>query len=101
MSGHSLYAHGGNGVQRCVARCKEVVLVLAHFDGVQPVSDRDEERVVRHVLWGVGEAKMQMEIYTLDSCAFKAVLSAAQMVTRSGVALRASKIVCYHNRGFC
>lgn len=61
LCSHSLYAHGGNGVQCCVARCKEVVLVLAHLDGVQPVADGDEERVVRHVLWGVGEAEMQGE----------------------------------------
>lgn len=52
---HLLYTHGGNRIQRCVSCCEEVVLVLAHFDGVQPVADRDEKRVVRHLLWGVGE----------------------------------------------
>lgn len=55
---HSLYAHGWNGIQCCVSCCEEVVLILAHLDGVQPVADRDEKRVVRHVLWGVGEAEM-------------------------------------------
>lgn len=55
---HSLYAHGWNGIQCCVSCCKEVVLILAHLDGVKPVTDRDEQRVVWHVLWGIGETEM-------------------------------------------
>lgn len=51
----SLYAHGGDGIQGCVARGEEVVLVLAHLDGVQPVADGDEERVVGQVIRGLGE----------------------------------------------
>lgn len=51
----SLYAHGGDGIQGCVSCCKEVVFVLAHLDGVQPVTDGDEERVVRQLIWGLGE----------------------------------------------
>ena len=42
----SLYTHGGNGIQGCVSCCEEVVLILAHFDGIQPVADGDEKRIV-------------------------------------------------------
>lgn len=51
----SLYAHGGDGIQGCVSCREEVVLVLAHLDGVQPVTDGDEERVVRQLIGGLGE----------------------------------------------
>lgn len=51
----SLYAHGGDGVQGRVSCCQEVVLVLAHLDGVQPVTDGDKERVVRQLIRGLAE----------------------------------------------
>lgn len=51
----SLYAHGRDGIQGCVSCCEEVVFVLAHLDGVQPVTDGDEERVVRQVIRGLGQ----------------------------------------------
>lgn len=52
---HLLYAHGRDGIQGCVSCCQEVVFVLAHLDGVQPVTDGDEERVVGQVIRGLGE----------------------------------------------
>lgn len=52
-----LHAHGRDGIQGCVSCCQEVVFVLAHLDGVQPVADGDEERVVGQVIRGLGETK--------------------------------------------
>lgn len=51
---YSLDAHAGDGVQSRVPCCYEVALVLSHFDGVQPVADGNEDRIVRQVFWGFG-----------------------------------------------
>lgn len=61
---YSLYTHGGNRIQRSVSCCQEVALILAHFDGVQPVPDGDEQGVVWHVLWGVGKTDMTNRMLT-------------------------------------
>lgn len=60
----SLYAHGSDGIQGCVSCCEEVVFVLAHLDGVQPVTDGDEERVVGQVIRRLGETAGKYAIQT-------------------------------------
>lgn len=54
---HSLYTHGWNSTHGCVSSCNKVVLVLVHFDGVQPVTNGDEEGIVRKAVGGVGETR--------------------------------------------
>ncbi len=51
---YSLNTHPRHRIQCVVACCHEIALVLTHLNGVQPVADGDEHRVVHFLprrLW--------------------------------------------------